>query len=130
MSLTTDWRRRMAEFAGDLALYRAFAVKLAEYTAAPDAEDMVARHFSTRDLRDLHDHIIERIDTAARAERLQRLTAWTSLPEIPDQYETVEVKLNDDARIFAWRDDDGGWHTEGRPGIVDADVVGWRSIIP
>ena len=130
MSLTTDWRRRMAELAGDLALYRGFAVRLAEYTAAPDAEDMVARHFATCDLDALAEHITERIDTAARLKRLQRLTAWTSLPEIPDQYETVEVKLCDDSRAFAWRDDDGEWRAEGHVGITDADVVGWRSIIP
>lgn len=137
MSLTTDWRRRVAELAGDLALYRAFAVKLAEYVAPPDAEDMVARHFAPGDLDTLSEHVTERIDTASRLERLQRLTAWTSLPEIPDQYETVEVKLRtphgEDEHTFGWRNDDGEWHCLGSDGnvpITDADVVGWRSIIP
>lgn len=123
-------REVVVQLADDADPYRAFAVKLAEYVAPPDAEDMVARHLAPGDLDTLAEHITERIDTASRLERLQRLAAWTSLPEIPEHYETVEVRFRDDSHAFAWRDDDGGWRAEGRPGITDADVVGWRSIIP
>lgn len=130
-------REVVVQLADDADPYRAFAVKLAEYVAPPDAADMVARHFAPGDLGTLSEHITERIDTASRLERLQRLTAWTSLPEIPEHFKAVEVKIRtphgEDERTFGWRDDDGEWHCLGSDGnvpITDADVVGWRRIIP
>ena len=77
------------------------------------------------------------LDTANRPERLDNRLRWTSLPEIPEHYETVEVKLRtphgEDEHTFGWRDDDGEWHCLGSDGgvpIIDADIIGWRPIIP